>query len=1410
MKTNNYLMLILLLALNGFSQETKMSIKDYINFSDLPAKTTETPSWANLFYTNPDKININVLKNEMNDWINEEQKERKEEKKKETQSVSKNELEEGISEIPIVRFALNFVSKVPSNWINEKGNLDLPTKNAFLKNAENQENLRTTNKKNENKNVLANNWSQIGPMEVVGTDDKQVTDQSNVYFVSFAPSSPNIRMASTELGAVFKTIDSGNNWTFVADYPGPSAFHPTDPNKIILGSNPFRQSTDGGVSWTVKSVSASCDKILWSNDGNTIIAATNQGVYVSNNGGTSFNNNLAGDFDDVEFKPNSSTIAYAINRSGQFYKSIDAGRTWTLKTANYSLTTAKSGFLLGVSAANPNLVSIAFLTGLKTELIKSVDSGDSFSFLSVFDTGFSQGFYDFVFGISPTNENNYFLGVTTLFKSTNGGLNFNAIGGYNGPFGVHPDIQDIAFYGNTVIVATDGGVSESTDSFTNVANWRSIGKGIYTLDYVGFDAGFNTDQMGGGKYHNGDNIYNPNWNNGKSIALGGSESPVGKTVFSRPNSIYFSNIYSGFKQIDTNYSTNVSDSYPFALNVNDQYYGVRTSDITSNTVYNNIIYTGTGNDLFVSYDNGINTKVLKNFNSKVWDIKTSRQNANVIYVSTNSDGLWKTNDGGVNWTLCNMTFNNTNLTSNGLNCYIDVSQTNADELWLIYRNNGAFGTNSLRVFKSINGGQNWTSLDTSTLNRFKPLEIGHQYGSNGGLYIIGNDINGIAKCYYRNNTMTDWVDYSSNLLTGSGDGEKVYLRLSHFQEKVRFAGSRGIQEIPFYEKSSPVAQPTTNIKEACINQEIVLSDYSILDYTGAKWEWSFTKSPVFVNGTSATSQNPVVKFLSPGSVDTTLKITNAGGASNSKTINNFINVNYDTTSCLLINSDQDNAISCVNNIPAVSNIAPATQTKITDFNGATSGEFTVKISVQNSCYNVLGSLTAVVNLTTDKITVLRYAHFDQGASAFTGNNTSTITSVSNAYAKISYTLNNNTLYLNHISNACGGGTNIALQQSCWKPYTGLDNGDLSEIQKCNNKILQSVAVTDNSGILVTDFANIGKGLHFVNINTFTNCYNATNNIKAIVNLDSDVIHVLAYKHFLDSATTAVSGNESGSVTSTLSSYAQVNYYISNNKLYVKKVSDACGTSTFRLNESCWSSMDDDQNGIDNTVQPSSCSNTLSTGVITDTNIQLVKDFSTFTTDQSSVFVKLNVNTSCNNTKATVYLSVDLDHNLIHVINYTHFGATTASTVLNNDSSNVYSESSLNGKLKFVLINKKLYIQRLSTTCAGSNYQIANSCYSLATQEVLAINNFVSKNTVSNIVGYPNPTQGLFTIDTKTDSDDYNLSFYDIQGRFISPKYEKTSENILQVSMAEYPEGVYFAILFNKSDNKYNYLKIIKR
>ena len=1404
------------MTINSFSQETKMSIKDFINFSDLPSKNSETPSWANQFYDNPDQINVNKLKSDVNDWVIAEKKERKDKVRNENEP--ENVLKESLSENPIVRFAINFVNKVPNNYINEVGFINMPTREAFTKDAENQEKSRTNNyNKTDNKNVLVNNWSQIGSKEIV-ENGEQIVSSTCIYYISVAPTSTNIRLASGETGLVYKTTDGGANWNTIAETPGPSAFHPTDVNKIILGSNPFRLSLDGGSTWTVKPVAAICNEILWSSNGTTILASTNQGVYVSSDGGLNFSLKQAGSFMDVEFKPGSSTIAYAVTDQGIFYKSTDGGLTWVVKPTTYIVNINRKGFLIAVTATNPELVSVASLTGInfetdnKVELIKSTNSGENFAALSVTNIARSQGYYDFVFGISPINENIYFVGVCSFFKSTNGGITFSAIGGYDPPFRTHPDMQDMVLFGNTVVLSTDGGVSESSNGYTRLSNWKSTCKGLVGLDYWGFDLGFNTDQMGGGKFHNGNSMYNPEWNNGKAIYVYGAEEADGKAIFSRPNSLYFSGEGKDFKQIDVNYNPNYTSAFRFTLENNLYYFGERNSDTTSNTTDSNIIYAGTGNSIVISYDNGATSQVLKDFGSLVWDIRTTRKDAKVIYVMTQSTGLWKTSDGGLNWTLCNLTFNNVDLTPNGRYLFIDISQTNTNEIWINYNKEYT----STRIFKSTDGGQVWTDLNTPLLKDFQSKQIVHQYGTNGGIYLMGQAY-GTSKCYYRNNSMTDWIDYSSNLVKQTATARNVFLKPSYFKEKLRVAGSIGVQEISFYEKSNPVAQPTTNIKEVCINQEIKFSDYSILDYSGATWLWSFSKTPIYLNGTSAGSRDPIVKFLSPGSVNVTLTVTNSSGQSDTKTSTNFVTVKYDAETCLNLNSDNDYPVNCVNTIATAPSLTVGSQGIITNFNGATSGKFLVKLNLTTNCRNYPAVFQALINLDTNQISVIRYFHFDDGVLpiSVTGNNTDNVTSFSNRYAQISFRLINKTLYLNHIFNYCASvgelNKTVTLLQSCWQPYsaiTGISSGDFAELQKCNNPIPQSALITDSSDILVTDFANATSGLFYVNLNAFTSCNNTSNNLKAIVNLDSDIIHVLGYQHFA-STNSDITGNETNSITSTLTTNAQVNYFISNNKLYVKRIYNPCGNGNFRLNPSCWSAMDDDQNGIDNTLQPSNCNNTVSGTTITNADPNFIKDFSSLASTQKGVFVTLNISTSCNNTTAIAYLNIDLDNNLIHVINYKHFGSTTFSTVLNNDSPNVYSESAANGKLKFSLVNDKLYIQRVSTPCAGSSYQITESCYSLAADQVLAIENFIS-NSVATVVAYPNPTQGLFTIDTRNNIDDFSFSFYDLNGKYITPKYEKTGATLLQVNMEKYTEGLYFVIVFDKVENKYNYLKIIKK
>jgi PKD repeat protein len=103
---------------------------------------------------------------------------------------------------------------------------------------------------------------------------------------------------------------------------------------------------------------------------------------------------------------------------------------------------------------------------------------------------------------------------------------------------------------------------------------------------------------------------------------------------------------------------------------------------------------------------------------------------------------------------------------------------------------------------------------------------------------------------------------------------------------VRFRGITGtgfesdiaLDDINILEAAAPpVANFTASANNGCIGKVIQFTDLSTNNPTS--WNWSFNPSTVtFVNGTSATSQNPQVQFNAAGFYDVTLVASNAFGS----------------------------------------------------------------------------------------------------------------------------------------------------------------------------------------------------------------------------------------------------------------------------------------------------------------------------------------------------------------------------------------------------------------------------------------------------------------------------------------------------------------------------------------------------
>lgn len=218
--------------------------------------------------------------------------------------------------------------------------------------------------------------------------------------------------------------------------------HPTDANRVIAATQRgLRQTLDGGTTWSsIGPGQFPFVDLDISASGNVMIASTANLIYLSTDGGATFqsiNNNtynLPGGSGvnriDVAIAPSDEDVMYIVmsqpGGTRGVYKTIDKGTNWT------SLANG------GSNAFNP--------------------LGD-------------QGFYDIAFGVHPTDPGILFLGgQLELWRYTSQTSTWKPIAYWQGVSGttrVHADLHGVQF--NTLApdemyVITDGGFFRTADS----------------------------------------------------------------------------------------------------------------------------------------------------------------------------------------------------------------------------------------------------------------------------------------------------------------------------------------------------------------------------------------------------------------------------------------------------------------------------------------------------------------------------------------------------------------------------------------------------------------------------------------------------------------------------------------------------------------------------------------------------------------------------------------------------------------------------------------------------------------------------------------------------------------------------------------------------------------------------------
>lgn len=139
----------------------------------------------------------------------------------------------------------------------------------------------------------------------------------------------------TETGAINKTIDKGLHWQLVTqDYftgGGVNALviHPTKADIVYAAAGrQLHKTTDGGQTWKplLTTTFFDANTLQISNDGRKLLASADDGIFMSEDEGLTWQKKFTLKTYDVTFKANDENVIYvlgATNQNFRIYTSVD-------------------------------------------------------------------------------------------------------------------------------------------------------------------------------------------------------------------------------------------------------------------------------------------------------------------------------------------------------------------------------------------------------------------------------------------------------------------------------------------------------------------------------------------------------------------------------------------------------------------------------------------------------------------------------------------------------------------------------------------------------------------------------------------------------------------------------------------------------------------------------------------------------------------------------------------------------------------------------------------------------------------------------------------------------------------------------------------------------------------------------
>jgi len=333
------------------------------------------------------------------------------------------------------------------------------------------------------------------------------------------PGNPNAYLFGAVGGGVWKTENAGRTWRPIFDAEpiasiGAIAIAPSDPQTIYVGTGEadmrsdisfgdgMYKSSDGGATW--RNIGLRDSRHIGSilvdpRDANIVLVAAlghafgpnpERGVYRSSDGGATWTKVLGKDDNTGAIalcadsanplivyaalwqtrRPPWSVYAPTSGPGSGLYKSTDGGVTWNQIAGNGFPSEGLGRIGIAIAPGNDGNRVYAVVDAREGGIYRSDDAGQNWRRVSSDARVWQRGWYFGGITTDPRNPNVVYVADTALYRSTDGGENFEAIKGAPGGDDYHtlwiaPD--DPA----RMILGSDQGAAISVDRGTTWISW---------------------------------------------------------------------------------------------------------------------------------------------------------------------------------------------------------------------------------------------------------------------------------------------------------------------------------------------------------------------------------------------------------------------------------------------------------------------------------------------------------------------------------------------------------------------------------------------------------------------------------------------------------------------------------------------------------------------------------------------------------------------------------------------------------------------------------------------------------------------------------------------------------------------------------------------------------------------------